>query len=123
MLADCGVGCVCVSRRDRSRRQWGRPRARVRLLFHGCMASTRRGGATSLHSRYEQQVVDAAWCVGAEIVPISLQCSIYTGAYNIGRCVVQDSNSIHQLLFPPANWCPTFASRTTRREELAELCR
>ena len=24
-------------------------------------------------------------------------------------CVVQDSNSGHQLLVPPANWCPMFA--------------
>ena len=29
------------------------------------------------------------------------------------RCVVQDSNLGHQLLLPPANWCPIFASRTT----------
>ena len=28
------------------------------------------------------------------------------------RCVVRDSNSGHQLLLPPANWCPSFASRT-----------
>ena len=27
--------------------------------------------------------------------------------------VVRDSNSGHQMLFPPANWCPIFASRTT----------
>ena len=31
-----------------------------------------------------------------------------------GRCVVRDSNSGHQLLFPHANWCPTFASRATQ---------
>ena len=30
------------------------------------------------------------------------------------RCVVRDSNSGHQLLLPPANWCPIFASRTTQ---------
>ena len=30
-------------------------------------------------------------------------------------CVVQTSNSGHQLLLPPANWCPIFASRTTHR--------
>ena len=28
--------------------------------------------------------------------------------------MVRDSNSGHQLLLPPANWCPTFASRTTQ---------
>ena len=31
-----------------------------------------------------------------------------------GRCVVRDSNSGHQLLFPHANWCPIFASWTTQ---------
>ena len=30
-------------------------------------------------------------------------------------CVVQESNSGHQLLLPPANWCPIIASRTTHR--------
>ena len=29
-------------------------------------------------------------------------------------CVVRDSNSGHQLLLPPANWCPIFASGTTQ---------
>ena len=29
-------------------------------------------------------------------------------------CVVQTSKSGHQLLLPPADWCPTFASRTTQ---------
>ena len=28
--------------------------------------------------------------------------------------MVRDSNSGHQLLFPPAKWCPMFASRTTQ---------
>ena len=28
-------------------------------------------------------------------------------------CVVRDSNLGHQLLLPPAKWCPIFASRTT----------
>ena len=28
--------------------------------------------------------------------------------FNPWRCVVRDSNSGHQLLLPPANWCPTF---------------
>ena len=31
-------------------------------------------------------------------------------------CVVRDSNSVHQLLLPPANCCPIFASRTTQGE-------
>ena len=30
-----------------------------------------------------------------------------------GEGVVRDSNLGHQLLLPPANWCPIFASRTT----------
>ena len=30
------------------------------------------------------------------------------------RCVVRDSNSEHQLLLPPTNWCPIFVSRTTQ---------
>ena len=43
-------------------------------------------------------------------------------------CVVRYSNSGHQLLLPPANWCPIFASRTTqtdraRREEFVALAR
>ena len=29
------------------------------------------------------------------------------------QCVVQTSNSGRQLLWPPADWCPTFASRAT----------
>ena len=33
--------------------------------------------------------------------------------------MVRDSNSGHQLLLPPANWCPTFASRTT--QDIIEL--
>ena len=39
-----------------------------------------------------------------------------TAAEKVGRsrCVVQTSNSGHQLLLPPANWCPIFASRTTQ---------
>ena len=28
--------------------------------------------------------------------------------------MVRDSNFGHQLLLPPANWCPMFASRTTQ---------
>ena len=34
-------------------------------------------------------------------------------ASRIERCVVRDSNLGHQLLLPPAKWCPIFASRTT----------
>ena len=30
------------------------------------------------------------------------------------QCVIQDFNSGRQLLLPPANWCPIFASRTTQ---------
>ena len=30
------------------------------------------------------------------------------------RCAVRDSNSGHQLLLPPAKWCPIFAPRTTQ---------
>ena len=33
--------------------------------------------------------------------------------------MVRESNSGHQLLLPPANWCPMFASRTTQ-SQLAE---
>ena len=32
------------------------------------------------------------------------------------RCVVQTSKSGHQLLLPPANWCPIFAPRTTQAD-------
>ena len=39
------------------------------------------------------------------------------------RCVVRDFNSGHQLLLPPANWCPTFASRTTQDTQPPGLCR
>ena len=35
------------------------------------------------------------------------------GAELVG-CVVQDSNSGHQLPLPPANYCPVFASWTTQ---------
>ena len=37
------------------------------------------------------------------------------------RCVVRDSNSGHQLLLPPANWCPMFASRTAQDQTLLLL--
>ena len=43
-------------------------------------------------------------------------CAIREGAERKvrSRCVVRDSNSGHQLLLSPANWCPIFASRTTQ---------
>ena len=34
--------------------------------------------------------------------------------------VVRDSNSGHQLLLPPANWCPMFAFRTTQHRTVLE---
>ena len=42
--------------------------------------------------------------------------SIQHGNYH-DTGVVRDSNSGHQLLLPPANWCPIFASRTTHRSQ------
>ena len=30
------------------------------------------------------------------------------------RCAARASNSGHQLLLPPADWCPMFASQTTQ---------
>ena len=33
--------------------------------------------------------------------------------------MVRDSNSGHQLLLPPANWCPIFASRATQDGKLS----
>ena len=39
------------------------------------------------------------------------------------RCMVQTSNSGHQLLFPPANWCPVFAPRTTQAAAAAAAWR
>ena len=37
------------------------------------------------------------------------------------RCVIRDSNSGHQLLLPPANWCPIFAFWTTQGRLLPGL--
>ena len=45
---------------------------------------------------------------------LAVSSSIFD-ALSLGACVVRDSNSGHQLLLPPANWCPMFASRTTHR--------
>ena len=47
-----------------------------------------------------------------ESVPLETLCLSYNNfrERSMIRCVAQDSNSGHQLLLPPANRCPVFAS-------------
>ena len=55
-------------------------------------------------------VVRPSWRIKCED-----QCKIEASARGLNewrQCVVQESNLGHQLLSPPANWCPMFASRT-----------
>ena len=69
--------------------------------------------ATVANTRHALTAVLAAGSAeGDQVAAVGLRLVAATEAGRIHRCVVRDSNSGHQLLLPPANWCPIFASRT-----------
>ena len=54
------------------------------------------------------------WCCLVKVCYVKSEPSCLAGLSE-HVFVVRDSNLGHQLLLPPANWCPKFASRTTHR--------